>query len=114
MVQSLFGWDALLISGQLGLPVMAAAFFGLLLFDWHASQKVQEPTWYPKMRCLLTAPVITSFTPRSRMLLIQIEAPTIFQKILVLLVEGVLFYATARTQRGNDPFLYKVRLRYGC
>jgi len=77
-------------------------------------KKVQGLTWYPKIRCLLTAPVITSFTPRSRMLLIQIEAPTIFQKILVLLVEGVLFYATARTQRGSDAFLDQVRLRYRC
>lgn len=62
VVPSLVGWSALLLSGQLGLLVLAAAFLGLLLFDLHASRKAQTPAWYPKLRWPLTVVVAASLT----------------------------------------------------
>ena len=62
VLSSLVGWCALLISGPLGLLMMTSAFFGLLLFDWYASQKVQVPAWYLKLRWPLTATVVASLT----------------------------------------------------
>ena len=62
VVPSLVGWSALLLSGQLGLLVLAAAFLGLLLFDLHASRKAQAPAWYPKLRWPLTVVVAASLT----------------------------------------------------
>ncbi len=62
VVPPLVGWGALLITGPSGLLVMAAAFFGMLLFDQHASQKGEVPTWYLKLRPPLTAVVVISLT----------------------------------------------------
>lgn len=56
----LIGWGALLITAPSGLLVMAAAFFGMLLFDQHASHKGEVPTWYLKLRRPLTAVVVIS------------------------------------------------------
>jgi hypothetical protein len=62
VIPSLVGWCALLISGPLGLTLMASAFIGLLLFDWYSSQKAQVPAWYLKLRWPLTAAVVVSLT----------------------------------------------------
>jgi len=62
VIPSLIGWGALLVSGSLGLLVMAAAFFGTLLFDWHASRMAQVPAWYLTLRWPLTAVVVASLT----------------------------------------------------
>ena len=60
VVPSLVGWSALLSSGPMSLFVLAAAFSGLLLLDWHASRQAQTPAWYPKLRWPLTVVVVAS------------------------------------------------------
>jgi len=60
VVPSLIGWGALFLSTSTGLFVLAAAFAGMLLFDWHASQKARAPRWYPKLRWPLTGVVVMS------------------------------------------------------
>jgi hypothetical protein len=60
VVPSLVGWVALFLTTSTGLFVLAAAFAGMLLFDWHASRKAHAPRWYPKLRCPLTTVVVVS------------------------------------------------------
>lgn len=60
VVPSLIGWGALFLSTSTGLLVLAAAFAGMLLFDWHASRKAHAPRWYPKLRWPLTTVVVVS------------------------------------------------------
>ena len=60
VVPSLVGWSALLIPVPMSLLVLAAAFSGLLFFDWHASRQAQSPVWYPKLRWPLTVVVVAA------------------------------------------------------
>jgi hypothetical protein len=60
VVPPLIGWVALFLTTSTGLFVLAAAFAGMLLFDWHASRKAHAPRWYPKLRCPLTTVAVVS------------------------------------------------------
>ena len=62
VIPSLIGWGALFLPRPHGLLFLAAAFSWMLLFDLQASRKEQVPPWYRKLRCPLTAVVVTSLT----------------------------------------------------
>jgi hypothetical protein len=60
VVPSLIGWCALLLLPREGLPVLAAAFILLFLFDLYASRQGEAPAWYPSLRWPLTMVVVAS------------------------------------------------------
>ncbi len=60
VIPSLIGWGALLLPQPIGLPVLAAAFTGAVIFDSHASQIGEAPAWYPKLRWPLSVVVVAS------------------------------------------------------
>ena len=60
VVPSLVGWGAFFLPTPFELPVLAAAFVGMLLFDLKACQKREAPPWYPRLRVPLTIVVAAS------------------------------------------------------
>jgi hypothetical protein len=60
VVPSLIGWCALLLLPREGLPVLAAAFILLFLFDLYASRQGEAPAWYPNLRWPLTMAVVAA------------------------------------------------------
>ncbi|MBG07051.1 MAG: DUF3429 domain-containing protein [Rhodospirillaceae bacterium] len=58
IVPSLIGWIAVLIGPGLGLPVLAMAFFLILVTDLIHAKGNLFPAWYPKLRVPLTLAVI--------------------------------------------------------
>ena len=58
IVPSLIGWIAVLIGPGLGLPVLAMAFFLMMVTDLIHAKGNLFPAWYPKLRIPLTLAVI--------------------------------------------------------
>jgi hypothetical protein len=58
VVPSLAGWVAFLLGGAAGLLLLAAAFVAVLALDVQLTRDGMAPTWFPRLRTLLTAAVV--------------------------------------------------------
>lgn len=62
VVPALLGWLAHLTGGALGFWLLAAAFFGLFVYDLRSVRAGQAPAWYPALRRPLTVIVVLSLS----------------------------------------------------